>query len=644
MQFTTLVPAYKPKYLVELLAALRHQTVKPARIIISDDSPDQAFVAALGDNTPLRQAVADMSVEVVPGPRTGAYDNFRALLQRFGGQTELFHLLLDDDIPYPTFYERHLAAHSHGRLQCAVSRRWTALDSGQPTRDLPVPPAIATHPQRMLALDAKLLFAHTAGVSANWLGEFSNATFHADMAPLLDDPSLDGICFTGLEDLGAFLKASIRAPLGYINEHLGYFRTSAAQHSADPMGRPMKLAHLAYIALTLSGRRLGLLEPAAAQTNLSGLCPVIVERYGEQDDMAALCGVMPALATGGDEGDRVETEFLALWHVYSGAVARKPLQLLMPPTLTSQPLISVFIPIYNGAQYISRTLDSLLAQSFQHFEVLCINDCSTDDSLAILQDYAARDPRVRVLDMDVNQGSVPKVLNKMLPEMRGNYFVYSSQDDLFSSDWLAKMHARAVETGADAVIPDLVFYYENEPDRCRSLIGLKGDRSVELTGRDAMVQSLDWTIPGNALWNAELIRRLGFADFAVNADEYSGRVFFMNCNKVAFSEGQFLYRQDNPDAITKRLTYKSFDMALTFFRLFELLRDNGFAPELYAREALKALRTLEQIQRWLVGARAQMTPSEIAEAETRGAVVEQLLRDSRLYDVFEASPSTETTS
>jgi hypothetical protein len=322
MQFTTLVPAYKPKYLVELLGALRHQSVKPAHIIISDDSPDQAFVAALAAGTPLRQAVPDLNLEVVPGPRTGAYDNFRALLQRYGGRTELFHLLLDDDIPYPSFYERHLAAHTQGRPQCAVSRRWTALESGQPTRDLPVPAAVATHPQRMLALDAKLLFAHTAGVSGNWLGEFSNATFHADMAPLLDDPSLDGICFTGLEDLGAFLKASIRSPLGYINEHLGYFRTSAAQHSADPMGRPMKLAHLAYIALTMSGRRLGVLEPAAAQANLARLCPLIVERYGTQADLQALCGVMPGLAAG---SSGAEADFLALWHVYSGAAARKPL-------------------------------------------------------------------------------------------------------------------------------------------------------------------------------------------------------------------------------------------------------------------------------------------------------------------------------
>lgn len=325
MQFTTLVPAYKPKYLIELLTALRHQTVKPARVIISDDSPDQAFVAMLADEA-IKRAIADLKVTVLPGPRSGAYNNFRRLLQLFGEQpTELFHLLLDDDIPYPSFYERHLQAHSSGTVHCAVSRRWTALESGQPIRDLPVPTAVATHPQRLLGLDARVLFTQTAGMSANWLGEFSNATFRAGMAAELDDPSLDGICFTGLEDLGAFLKASLHGPVGYINDHLGYFRTSGEQHSADPMGRPMKLAHLAYVALAIAGRRLEKLTPEQCNNVLAALCPLIPQRYGNEADLAELNAVMPALA-GGDAA--AENDFLALWQVYSGAAARRPLHAL----------------------------------------------------------------------------------------------------------------------------------------------------------------------------------------------------------------------------------------------------------------------------------------------------------------------------
>jgi len=324
MKFTTLVPAYKPKYLVELLTALRHQTVKPARVIFSDDSPNGAFLAALGSD-PIRSAISDLNVDVVPGPRSGGYNNFRHLLQLYRrsspAPTELFHLLLDDDIPYPGFYERHLHAHSSATLQCVVSRRWTATESGQPIRDLPVPPAIAELGQTLVALQARVLFGQTVGQSANWLGEFSNTTFRASMAAELDDPSFGAISFAGLEDLGAFLKASLHGPIGYINQHLGYFRTSADQHSARPMGRPMKLAFLAYIALAIASRDLGMLTAAQCAGVLGKVCPIIQHYYGAQADVADLCAVLPRLAVG---AVGAEAEFLARWKDYVGSSASHP--------------------------------------------------------------------------------------------------------------------------------------------------------------------------------------------------------------------------------------------------------------------------------------------------------------------------------
>ena len=320
MQFTTLIPAYKPKYLIELLTSLRHQTVKPARIIFSDDSPDQAFMAAL-TNEPLKSLVADLNVEVVPGPKIGGYNNFRHLLKLYSahpaGTTELFHLLLDDDIIFPSFYERHLEAHRSAELQCVISRRWTALESGQPSRDdLPVPAILTAHPHRMLALEANMLFAHTAGASKNWLGEFSNTTFRANMALELDDTRMADISFAGLEDLGGFLKASLHGPIGYIQDHLGYFRLSAEQNSANPMGRPLKLAFLAYISLAIAGRKLGHLSVEQSITAVERTCLFIQHHYGREPDMAELCALMPQLASGDSAS---ELEFLKIWQVYSGA-------------------------------------------------------------------------------------------------------------------------------------------------------------------------------------------------------------------------------------------------------------------------------------------------------------------------------------
>lgn len=260
--------------------------------------------------------------------------------------------------------------------------------------------------------------------------------------------------------------------------------------------------------------------------------------------------------------------------------------------------ISVVIPVYNGEKYIAKTLDSLLAQSFQNFEAICVDDCSTDTSENILHDYAQRYARIRVLKTSKNLGSASKVLNFTLQHINGGFFVYSSQDDLFSEDWLDKMHQRALETGADAVIPEVVLFHELEPSKDRSMIGLEGDRHVHLTGREAMEQTLNWSIPGNALWNADIIRKFGFEEFAVNSDEYSVRKFFLQCNKIVFSEGTFFYRQDNDQAITKKKSPNSFDWPYTQLRLAQLLQEYSFPENMAQQERGNAISEINRLRQW----------------------------------------------
>ena len=240
------------------------------------------------------------------------------------------------------------------------------------------------------------------------------------------------------------------------------------------------------------------------------------------------------------------------------------------------PKISVLIPIYNGAQYLDETLNSILNQKCRDYEVLCIDDCSADESEAIVKKFELLDSRVRLIKITKNLGIVPKVLNYATSYIRGEYFVYASQDDFFSDDWLSCMLSRAEETGADATIPTVVFYHRTCPQKNYTQTGLFGDKNVILNNREALIYSLDWTIVGNALWRTRLIKEVGYYDFGMNADEYTARVFFFNCNKVVFSGGVFYYRQDNPEAITKKVTIKTFDTPLQDIRLCAFLEENKF--------------------------------------------------------------------
>lgn len=310
---TTLIPAFKPQYLNELLTALQVQTVKPARVIVSDDSPDGAFLRILSDPAHA-DIVRRLNLEVVPGPRRGAWANCQQLLRLHAGRTPLLHLLLDDDIPYPSFYARHLAAHELHRGGCVVSRRWYAFENGQPVGDLPVPPELDARIERVLALPSAVLFPTVIGKRSNWLGEYSNVTFRSEWVEALMQPSIGGVRINGLEDIGALLMLSQQAPLVWLNEHLGYFRASPHQGSQQPLSRNFKRGVLAWVALALGSLRAGHIDAALARASIAHSAQELTARYGAESDVQPFLVLLPGLTAGDAQAD---AEFLRLWEGFA---------------------------------------------------------------------------------------------------------------------------------------------------------------------------------------------------------------------------------------------------------------------------------------------------------------------------------------
>lgn len=243
------------------------------------------------------------------------------------------------------------------------------------------------------------------------------------------------------------------------------------------------------------------------------------------------------------------------------------------------PKITILIPVYNGEKYLSKTIESVLKQEFKEYEVIFINDYSNDRTREIIEKYENTDSRIRLINTEKNMGNAPKALNVAIPFIRGDYYVYSSQDDLFSEDWLKCMYERAIETGADAVIPRFIYYHENNSEKCLESKKYKGSRDDIIDGKEAFVLSLNWTIPLHVLWKTELIKDEGYSEFSINADEYTVRKNYLKCKKVAFSCGKFYYRQDNSEAITKKFSIKKFDQPLTEYMLWKLANVNNISKE-----------------------------------------------------------------
>lgn len=112
------------------------------------------------------------------------------------------------------------------------------------------------------------------------------------------------------------------------------------------------------------------------------------------------------------------------------------------PQAAPRPAVSVCVPTYNGEAYLAECLDSVLAQTFTDFEVLVVDDCSADRSVAIAEAYAARDPRVRVIRNARNLGLVGN-WNRCVELSAGEWVKFVFQDDLIAPTCLARMLAVA---------------------------------------------------------------------------------------------------------------------------------------------------------------------------------------------------------
>ncbi len=104
------------------------------------------------------------------------------------------------------------------------------------------------------------------------------------------------------------------------------------------------------------------------------------------------------------------------------------------------PKISVLMPVYNTSKYISKTLDSVLAQTFTDFEIITVDDGSTDNSMEILKSYSVKDSRVKVFQNEGNRG-VSYSLNHALRHTSAPLVVRMDSDDIMVKDRLEKQYA-----------------------------------------------------------------------------------------------------------------------------------------------------------------------------------------------------------
>ena len=95
------------------------------------------------------------------------------------------------------------------------------------------------------------------------------------------------------------------------------------------------------------------------------------------------------------------------------------------------------MPVYNGEQYLSLAIESLLQQTFSDFEILIADNCSTDRTVEIAEQYAASDSRIRIIEREENRGAVDN-FNFVFHETKGEYFKWAAADDFCAPSFIEK--------------------------------------------------------------------------------------------------------------------------------------------------------------------------------------------------------------
>ena len=113
-------------------------------------------------------------------------------------------------------------------------------------------------------------------------------------------------------------------------------------------------------------------------------------------------------------------------------------------------LISIIVPIYNAKDTLERCLKSLISQSYKNIEIICIDDASTDASSLLLEAFATKDKRIKIIKNKENKG-IAYSRNIGLKAALGEYIMWCDSDDWYEKDMCKEMYLAITENNADLV-------------------------------------------------------------------------------------------------------------------------------------------------------------------------------------------------
>lgn len=228
------------------------------------------------------------------------------------------------------------------------------------------------------------------------------------------------------------------------------------------------------------------------------------------------------------------------------------------------PAISIVVPVYEAEKYINRCIDSILAQIFTDFELILVDDGSTDNSGKICDEYAAKDSRVRVIHKF--NGGVSSARNAALDIAAGEYIMFCDSDDYVDKQWCQQMYA-------------VIHHYPDAWINCNIYDDWEGDIKLRVhVSNDAQLYekstffAIDKRSLSGALWNkiySNGIIRSHFLRFNENykiGEDVNFNVhYYQYCTSSIWVSKALYYYCYNGSSLTHKYTSDNFNNYRTIF-------------------------------------------------------------------------------
>ena len=146
---------------------------------------------------------------------------------------------------------------------------------------------------------------------------------------------------------------------------------------------------------------------------------------------------------------------------------------------TPSALLSVVSPVYNGSAYLTPFLESVLHQTFSDFELIMVDDGSTDDSVQIIETYQEKDARIHLIRQ--NHKGAGSARNIGLSQVKGQYIIFLDSDDWFNEDFFKIMLDRITKDQSDVAVCEFFVYNQQTGEKQISSIAETGNRKIEKT-------------------------------------------------------------------------------------------------------------------------------------------------------------------